>query len=174
MNNQTRFVTLLGLLLMGGAVNAHAQTSGQVIPQNNGGARLGTNNGDVNPVGSQPDPDIMDSHAPAVVMEATPAQLTDFSTASGKPSAARKFTLSGSVANAGLTAPQGFEISLQEASGYASSLKVGHLPATIWVRLTGSKPNGATSISGDISMISSNELTHNNVTRKMHLEGVVK
>ena len=174
MCKQTRFLTLLGLLLLGGAVNAHAQM-GQIIPQNNGGSRPGTNNGDVNPVGSQPDLDIMNSDAPAVAMAATPAKLTDFSTQSGKPSAAQKFTLSGNVANAGLTAPQGFEISLQEASGYASSLKVGHPPVTIWVRLTGSKHNGAnTTINGDINMSGSDGHTSNSTTVKMHVEGVVK
>ena len=172
MYKQTRFLTLLGLLLLGGAVNAHAQM-GQIIPQNNGGSRPGTNNGDVNPVGSQPDLDIMNSDAPALAMAVTPAKLTDFSTASGKPSAAQKFTLSGNVANAGLTAPQGFEISLQEADGYTSSLKVGHPPVTIWVRLTGSKPNGATTINGDINMSGSDGHTHN-TTQKLHVEGVVK
>ncbi len=176
MYRQTRFLTFLGLLLLGGAVNAHAQgTMGQIIPQNNGGSRPGTNNGDVNPVGHQPDlDDVMNSHAPAVAMAAMPEKLTDFSTQSGKPSVAQKFTLSGNVANAGLTAPQGFEISLQEAGGYASSLKVGHPPVTIWVRLTGSKPNGAnTTINGDINMSGSDGHTHN-TTQKLHVEGVVK
>ena len=175
MNKKTRFVTLLGLLLMSGAVNAHAQI-GQIIPQNNGGSRPPVNNGDVNPaLGGSADLDIMNSDAPAVAMAATPAKLTDFSTASGKPSTVKKFTISGNVANAELTAPQGFEISLQEADGYTSSLKVGHPPVTIWVRLTGSKPNGAnTTISGDISMSGFNEQTLTSITVKMPVEGVVK
>ena len=108
------------------------------------------------------------------VLGATPAKLTDFSTVSGKPSAARQFTVSGYAATAGLKAPQGFEISLQEAGSYSSSLSVGPLPATVWVRLTGSKPNGAASISGDIGISNTtNEKTHASVTAKMYVEGVV-
>ena len=82
--------------------------------------------------------------------------------------------MSGYAATAGLKAPQGFEISLQEAGSYSSSLSVGPLPATVWVRLTGSKPNGAASISGDIGISNTtNEKTHASVTAKMHVEGVV-
>ena len=174
MNKQTRFVAFLGLLLMGGALNAHAQM-GQPV-NNPGGTAPPVNNGDVNPaLGGSADLDIMNSDATAPAMAATPAKLTDFSTASGKPSTAKKFTVSGNVANAELTAPQGFEISLQEADGYASSLKVGHPPVTIWVRLTGSKPNGAnTTISGDISMSGSNGQTPNSATVNVRVEGVVK
>ena len=163
---------------MGVAVNAYAQM-GQPV-NNPGGSGPPTNNGDINPaLGGMPSGDLeaMGSHppAPAPEMMATPAKLTDFSTASGKPSVAKKFTLSGNVATTGLTAPQGFEISLQEASGYASSLKVGHPPVTIWVRLTGSKPNGVnTAINGDINMSGSDGQTSNSTTAKMHVEGVVK
>ncbi|MBO0948178.1 hypothetical protein [Fibrella forsythiae] len=176
MNKQTRFLTLLGFLLLGGAVHVHAQMGGHV-PQTSGGSRPATNNGDVNPAGAQPDLDIMDSHAPAptVVMAGIPEKLTDFSTESGKPSSAKKFTLSGNVANAGLTAPQGFEISLQESIGYSSSLKVGHPPVTIWVRLTGSKPNGMnTAVSGDINVSGSNGQIPNSSTARVHVEGVVR
>ena len=172
MNKQARFVTLLGLLLMGGAVNAHAQ-AGQTMGQpvnNPGGSGPPTNNGDVNPgLGGTPG----DVGASTGVLGATPAKLTDFSTVSGQPSAARQFAVSGYAANAGLKAPQGFEISLQEAGSYSSSLSVGPLPATVWVRLTGSKPNGAASISGDVSISSANEQTRTSVTAKMHVEGVV-
>jgi hypothetical protein len=134
-----RFVTLLSLLFVGGVINAHAQM-GRIEPQHNEGPRTVTSN----PTGSQPNlDDLMNSHAPAVVMNATPAKLTDFSTVSSKPSAAQKFSLDGAIANAVLSAPQGFELSLREADGYAPSLKIEQFPATIWVRLTGSKPDAA-------------------------------
>jgi len=175
MFRQTRFVTLLGFLLMGGAMNAHAQL-GSNVPQNTEGSRPATNNGNVNPgAGGMSSTDLMDSPEIPITMTAMPAKLTDFSTAPGKPSTARQFVLSGNVDNAALVAPQGFEISLQQATGYASSLKVGAPPVTIWVRLTGNKPNTAgTMIAGDINMSGSGGQTHASATAKISVEGVIK
>ena len=172
MNKQTRFIACLCLLLMGGAVNAHAQM-GQPV-HDPGGSRPPTNNGDVNTkVGGGGELPAGGLDAATGVLEAAPAKLTGFSTVSGKPSAARQFTVSGYVATAELKAPQGFELSLQQAGVFSPSLSVGSLPATVWVRLTGSKPNGAASISGDVSISSANEQTHASMTAKMRVEGVV-
>lgn len=175
MYKQARFITLLGLLLMGGALNSYAQM-GSNVPQNNGGPGPGTNNGNVNTgSGGTSSEDLMNASDVPTAMATAPAKLTDLSTVSGKPSVARQFIVSGNVDNAELTAPQGFEISLQEAAGYASSLKTGHPPVTVWVRLTGNKPNGAnTTISGDISMSGTSGQTRTSVTARMQVEGVVK
>ena len=164
MCEQTRFLTLLGLLLIGGAVNAHAQVMGQIIPQNNEGPR--PNNSIVGQMAG--------ADGAAGVLEATPRHWKDFSTAPGKPSAAKQFSLDGMAEGVEVTAPEGFEMSLRQADGYSSSLRVEHLPATIWVRLTGSKPNVAKSmVHGDIIM-SGHAETRGNITVKVYLEGTVK
>jgi hypothetical protein len=172
MKKQARFVTLLGLLLMGGITNSYAQagqTMGGYVPADGGRGGGGS-------IDNRPPPGVgpyMDLGAATGVLEAKPVKLTDFSTVSGQPSAARQFTVSGFAATVGLKAPQGFELSLQEAGGYSPSLNAVPLPATVWVRLTGSKPNSAARVSGDIGMSSTNEKTHTSSTGKMHVEGVV-
>lgn len=133
-------------------MNVNAQM-GLPVPQNNEGRRPASNLDNHAGGASSADLDIMGDGA-AVGLYANVEKMTTLSTESGKPSAATQFTLSGNTPDTELTAPQGFEISQQETNFYRTSIKAGQAsPVIIWVRLTGSKPDGANnSVSGDITI----------------------
>jgi|GEM_PF-5105048 len=165
MNKQTRFVALLGFLLLGGAVHVHAQM-GNHVPTG-GGSRPPENNGNVNSA----------MGGTAGTFGATPKECKSFATEFRKPSAAKEFTISGmAVGIVDLMATEHFEISLEQAGPYSPSLSVGQLPATIWVRLTGrSRANGPdNTVHGNITMSSNSEMMNTPITVMIPLGGIMR
>ena len=81
-----------------------------------------------------------DDPATALRLKATPG-MGSFSTVRGVASKAHQFMISGSAVGVELGVPEHFEISLQQETGYSSSLRVARLPATVWVRLVGTGKN---------------------------------
>lgn len=129
MKKQVGVALVAGFLMLGAAMSAQAQA---------------TNNGNVN----------TSLGGTGGALSVSPTSLSGFSTSVGKPSAPKKYDLTGSMEHTNITAPDGFEISLQEGSGYGHSVSAsGH--ATIWVRLTGKQ---AGPVSGSIDIQGSSEL----------------
>ncbi len=100
---------------------------------------------------------------PSITITGTP--LNNFSTVDGTPSATQSYTVSGAdlVADITLTAPIGFEISLNAASGFSNSLTLTRTggtvtTTTIFVRLTGV---GVGTPSGNLTHTSSVAPTQN-------------
>jgi hypothetical protein len=102
----------------------------------------------------------------APVLSVTPSSLSGFSTTIGTQSSAQTFTVSGSylTANATVTAPTGYVVSLSSGSGYGSSVTVtesgGTISATtIYVAIASSAPAG--SPSGNVTVASTGATTQN-------------
>lgn len=100
------------------------------------------------------------------VLSVTPTSLSGFSTTIGTQSSAQTFTVSGSylTANATVTAPSGYVVSLSSGSGYGSSVNVtesgGTISATtIYVAISSSAPAG--SPSGNVTAASTGATTQN-------------
>lgn len=108
-------------------------------------------------------------NTPIITITGTP---TAFSTTVGTVSATKNYSLTGAylTANITLTAPNGFEISLNSNNGFGSTLSLsqtnGSVSATtIYVRLTGAAVGA---VSGNISHSSTDAITQN-----LALSGVV-
>ena len=100
------------------------------------------------------------------VLSVTPSSLSGFSTTIGTQSSAQTFTVSGSylTANATVTAPAGYVVSLSSGSGYGSSVTVtesgGTISSTtIYVAISASAPVG--NPSGNVTVASTGATTQN-------------
>lgn len=98
------------------------------------------------------------------VLSVTPSSLSGFTTSIGTQSSAQTFAVSGSylTANATVTAPSGYVVSLSSGSGYGSSVTVtesgGTISSTtIYVAISGSAPAG--NPSGNVTVASTGATT---------------
>jgi hypothetical protein len=130
--------------------------------------RIGTTNTTVgqNPRINIDDITITDAAAPTTAtLTATPANLPAFNTVVGTASASQSFAITGVVltADATITAPAGYEVSLTAAGPYAASVTVPQTSGTIasttvYVRLTGAAVGNP---AGNVTVASTGATTQN-------------
>lgn len=135
------------------------------------GAATGSFSGSITNVSSTASADVTVSgqvNAPAAtpVLTANPTTLSNFSTTQGTASAPQTFTVSGSdlsPSSITVTAPQGYEVSLDETTAYSNRFTFGNLPNTInvrvYVRLSINAV--ASSVSGNVAITGSNGTSAN-------------